>query len=78
MVVVLDCRGGSSMGLTRHMGLLKRLAITLNEHYPVRQPRPQLAALLLTPQSGVAVFRLAPAGRKADGLLSGVPTLGLG
>lgn len=36
MVVVLDCRGGSSMGLTRHMGLLKRLAITLNEHYPDR------------------------------------------
>lgn len=36
MVVVLDCRGGSSMGLTRHMGLLKRLAVTLNQHYPVR------------------------------------------
>lgn len=39
MVVVLDCRGGSSTGLTRHMALLKRFAITLNQHYPVRALR---------------------------------------
>jgi hypothetical protein len=35
MVVVLDCRGGSSVGLTRHLSLLKRLAVTMNQHYPV-------------------------------------------
>ena len=37
MVVVLDCRGASSMGLTRHVGLLKKLAVTFNQHYPVSQ-----------------------------------------
>ena len=36
MVVVLDCRGASSIGLTRHLGLLKKLAVTFNQHYPVR------------------------------------------
>lgn len=36
MVVVLDCRGGSSMGMTRHMGLLKKFAVTMTQHYPVR------------------------------------------
>lgn len=35
MVVVLDCRGASSMGMTRHMGLLKRFALTMTQHYPV-------------------------------------------
>jgi hypothetical protein len=37
MVVVLDCRGAGSIGLTRHLGLLKKLAVTFNQHYPVRQ-----------------------------------------
>ena len=36
MVVVLDCRGASSLGITRHLHLLKKLAVTLNTHYPVR------------------------------------------
>lgn len=47
MVVVLDCRGGGSIGLTRHMGLLKRLAITLNQHYPERLFRLHLLELPL-------------------------------
>jgi len=36
MVVVLDARGASSLALTRHMALLKHLAVVLNQHYPVR------------------------------------------
>jgi len=55
MVVVLDCRGGSSMGLTRHMGLLKRLAVTLNQHYPVRAGWQQ--------QQGMGMAMAAPACR---------------
>jgi hypothetical protein len=47
MVVVLDCRGGSSMGLGRHMGLLKKLAVTLNQHYPDRLYRLHLLELPL-------------------------------
>ncbi|EFN59997.1 hypothetical protein CHLNCDRAFT_133154 [Chlorella variabilis] len=47
MVVVLDCRGGSSIGLTRHMGLLKKLAVTLNQHYPDRLFRLHLLELPL-------------------------------
>ena len=42
MVVVLDCRGASSVGLTRHVGLLKKLAVTFNQHYPVREGIEQL------------------------------------
>lgn len=36
MVVVIDARGASSLALTRHMSLLKHLAVALNQHYPVR------------------------------------------
>ncbi len=35
MVVVIDARGASSLALTRHMSLLKHLAVVLNQHYPV-------------------------------------------
>lgn len=35
MVVVLDARGASSLALTRHMALLKHMAVVLNQHYPV-------------------------------------------
>lgn len=47
MVVVLDCRGGSSVGLTRHTSLLKRLAVALNQHYPDRLYRLHLLELPL-------------------------------
>lgn len=36
MVVMLDCRGGSSMGMARHMGLLKKFVVAMTQHYPVR------------------------------------------
>jgi len=39
MVVVLDCRGGSSVGMTRHMGLLKKFAVTVTQHFPVSKLR---------------------------------------
>eukprot|EP00887_Chlorella_sp_A99_P003089 scaffold9.g3089.t1 len=47
MVVVLDCRGASSLGITRHLGLLKKLAVTLNTHYPDRLHRLYLLELPL-------------------------------
>lgn len=45
MVVVLDCRGASSMSMTRHMGLLKRFAVTMTHHFPVRQQPVAMAEL---------------------------------
>lgn len=35
LVVVIDCRGGSSVGMTRHIGLLKKFVVTMSQHYPV-------------------------------------------
>lgn len=45
MVVVLDARGASSLALTRHMSLLKHIAVTLNQHYPVRVLSLRLSSL---------------------------------
>ena len=47
MVVVVDCRGAGSLGLTRHIGLLKRLAVTLSQHFPDRLHRLHLLELPL-------------------------------
>jgi hypothetical protein len=45
MVVVLDCRGASSVGVARCVPVIKRVAAALNAHYPDRLHRIHLLEL---------------------------------